>query len=133
MNTPRYPAPALNDLPDDLITKVSILYYTDAREALLADNLIGSDGVSYGVAGQRTVESFSDALRYELRPFGIDPQGKGGAATVSQRSRLSNASRCHRPGVCPIGHTMPKLRTDAPVARVPRSNTTTRSPRRANA
>ena len=25
----------LNDLPDDLITKVNILYYTDAREALL--------------------------------------------------------------------------------------------------
>jgi ATP-dependent Lon protease len=25
----------LNDLPDDLITKVSLLYYTDAREALL--------------------------------------------------------------------------------------------------
>jgi len=25
----------LNDLPDDMITKVNILYYTDAREALL--------------------------------------------------------------------------------------------------
>ena len=25
----------LNDLPDDLITKVNILYYTDPREALL--------------------------------------------------------------------------------------------------
>ncbi len=25
----------LNDLPDALITKVNILYYTDAREALL--------------------------------------------------------------------------------------------------
>ena len=27
--------PQSNDLPDDLITKVNILYYTDAREALL--------------------------------------------------------------------------------------------------
>ncbi|MBU6402555.1 MAG: hypothetical protein KGS61_19730 [Verrucomicrobia bacterium] len=25
----------LNDLPDDMVTKVNILYYTDAREALL--------------------------------------------------------------------------------------------------
>lgn len=25
----------LNDLPDDLITKLNVLYYTDAREALL--------------------------------------------------------------------------------------------------
>jgi ATP-dependent Lon protease len=25
----------LNDLPDDMITKVNILYYTDSREALL--------------------------------------------------------------------------------------------------
>ena len=25
----------LNDLPDDIITKITVLYYTDAREALL--------------------------------------------------------------------------------------------------
>lgn len=64
----------------------------DAREALLADNIIGSDGVGYGVAGQRTVESFSDGpvLNYGtawLPGMVAVPAPAGGAADAADGLR----------------------------------------------
>jgi hypothetical protein len=46
----------------------------------------------------------------------------------SHISRLLKAIRCISPAGCPMGQIIPKFRTDAPLARCPRSNKTTRLP-----